>query len=139
MASEFHLRIMTDDHEFFDNTVSQVVLPAFDGQRGILASHEDFLGLLGIGTLKIVKEGVDHWLIIRGGAFAVEDGEVTVLAENAEVPEELDVQEARLKLKDLEDRLASLSSVTEEFEVAQGDLQELKACLEVHEQSLKHH
>ena len=107
MADEFHVTIMTAGDELFNGTVSELVLPAHDGQVGILAHHENFVGLLGTGLLKAVKGSNDYWLMVSCGVFEVLDGEVVVLAQSAETEELLELGQLKEALVVAEKELAT--------------------------------
>ena len=40
MAKEFNLKITTCDRSFYDGPCESIVLPAIDGEHGVLADHE---------------------------------------------------------------------------------------------------
>ena len=102
MSKNFRLEILTPGRELLKAEVSEVVLPAQDGECGILAEHEDFVGLVGTGPLKIVKGGNDYWFMVSRGVFEVRSGEVTVFASLAEKADEVKVDEAKSKVTELE-------------------------------------
>ncbi|MCB0325380.1 MAG: ATP synthase F1 subunit epsilon [Bdellovibrionales bacterium] len=102
MSKEFSLEILTPGRELLRAQVSEIVLPAFDGEVGILADHEDFIGLLGTGPVKIVRGGDDYWFMVSSGVYEVKRGKVTLYAELAETADEVDAQQAAAKVAELE-------------------------------------
>lgn len=99
---EFALEIRTPARELLEWQVSEVVLPAIDGEVGVLAHHEDFIGEMGTGTLKVVRDGNDYWLMVSSGVFEVRNGKLSVLAEIAESDKEIDAELAGSSLRALE-------------------------------------
>jgi len=91
MSAEFELEILTPGKKLFGEKVSEAIVPAWDGETGILANHENFVGKLGTGALKIVQQGKDFWFIVSGGVYEVRDGVVSILAQVAEEPAEMDI------------------------------------------------
>lgn len=140
MSKDFSLEILTPARELLRTTVSEVVLPAFDGERGILAQHEDFIGILGTGPVKIVREGDDYWFMVSEGVYEVRDGTVTLYAELAESAEEVDVDAASTRVKELEEIFAKVDT----FDIEAYPAQKLaydrsQARLEIHRRTSNVH
>ena len=106
------LVIVTPERQLLRETDVEVTLPGAGGCLGILPGHAPLITELGIGELtyraKSASE-VGHLAIISGFAEVLGD-RVTVLAETAERPEEIDVGRAEEAKKRAEERLASASS-----------------------------
>lgn len=84
-AKELHCSVITPERQVFDAGARQVIVPAHDGQIGILNQRAPLLCELGQGDLRIdtVGDGTKH-LNISGGFAQVLDNEVIVLTEKAE-------------------------------------------------------
>ena len=81
----FRCDIVTPDREVFNGTVSGVVLPAHDGQIGILTNRAPLLVRLGTGSLTAtVANGGDQVFNVSGGVAQMKDNKLTVLTEKAE-------------------------------------------------------
>jgi len=106
MSDNFRFRLITPVAELLSSEVTEVVLPAFDGECGIRSNHENFLGALGTGALKLVSEGNDYWYMVSQGLFQVEDGQLSVLAELGEEVKNIDTDSANKEIKELEAALA---------------------------------
>ena len=106
------LVIVTPERQLLRETVVETTLPGADGCLGILPGHAPLITELGIGELtyraKSAREA-GHLAIISGFAEVLGD-RVTVLAETAERPEEIDVARAEEAKKRAEQRLASAAS-----------------------------
>lgn len=131
MADSFRCEILLPSKEVVALDVTEVVLPAYDGERGILAHHGDFAGLLGTGTLKFVHQGNDYWMMVGSGAYMVRDGKLTVLAEIAELGESINVDDARSELKRLEPLLAKSNRFEPSFQQLSTEYDRVKARLDV--------
>ncbi|MEA2723222.1 MAG: F-type H+-transporting ATPase subunit epsilon [Gemmatimonadales bacterium] len=68
----------------FDGEADSVVVPAFDGQVGILPNHAPFMTLLGEGTLTVRRAGAESRFSIRGGFLQVVDNKVRVVTEHVQ-------------------------------------------------------
>lgn len=102
MSSEFKVEVLTPAKEVITTTASEVLLPTKRGEIGILPQHEDICGLLSTGSMKLVTHNRDYWFMLSGGAFRVEAGTLTILAEYAEGAETIkaDALLERLKVVD---------------------------------------
>ncbi|MEM1446555.1 MAG: ATP synthase F1 subunit epsilon [Planctomycetota bacterium] len=84
MAGPFHCTVVTPEAQVFDEDVSSVILPAHDGQMGVLALHAPMMVELGQGALTLTKaSGGDTTLTIDGGFAQVQDNQLVVLADQA--------------------------------------------------------
>jgi F-type H+-transporting ATPase subunit epsilon len=112
LPESIELVIVTPERQLLRETVAEVTLPGGNGCLGILPGHAPLITELGIGELtyraKSANE-VGHLAVISGFAEVLGD-RVTVLAETAERPEEIDVARAEEAKKRAEGRLAKAAS-----------------------------
>jgi F-type H+-transporting ATPase subunit epsilon len=94
MADKLQLRVVTPERPVFKDEVEFVVVPAHDGEVGILPGHARFLASLGLGELRITRAGTALRFFLEGGFVQVRENHVTVLCENAVQLESLDVAAA---------------------------------------------
>ena len=132
MAKEFELEILTPLCELVKTSVSEVVVPSHDGERGILANHEDFVGLLGTGALKMVENGDDYWFMVSSGVLEVSGGKVKVLAEVGEEASQIDPDQERARAGELEKRVGTLNLHDAKSKAVQREFLQAKARIEVH-------
>jgi F-type H+-transporting ATPase subunit epsilon len=112
LPESIELVIVTPERQLLRETVGEVTLPGAGGCLGILPGHAPLITELGIGELTYGKKGSNepgHLAVISGFAEVLGD-RVTVLAETAERPEEIDVNRAEEAKKRAEQRLASAAS-----------------------------
>jgi F-type H+-transporting ATPase subunit epsilon len=112
LPESIELVIVTPERQLLRQAVVEVTLPGGDGCLGILPGHAPLITELGIGELTYRMKNVSeagHLAIISGFAEVLGD-RVTVLAEIAERPEEIDVARAEEAKKRAEQRLATASS-----------------------------
>lgn len=76
--------VISPEATVFEGRASQVLVPAWDGQLGILPDHAPMVALLGEGELRIDAEGGQQTFRVAGGFLQVVDNTVTVLSERAE-------------------------------------------------------
>lgn len=87
MADRIRLRIVTPSGPVLERNVNYVNLPTPEGSVGILADHAPMLCALGRGKLRYRFEEGERCLSVSGGVASVENNEVTVLTEEAEIAE----------------------------------------------------
>jgi len=120
-AGKLHLKVVTPTRVAVDASCDEVTMPGVVGALGILPGHTPLLTQLRIGELAY-RQGIrEHYLAIQWGFAEVANDQVTVLAEVAELPEEIDVEAARAEKKAAEDALRTAAG--EEFEHQRAHLE----------------
>ena len=89
------VRVITPDNVVWDEEVQELILPSTTGQLGILSNHAPLLTALEIGVMR-VRPGKD-WknIAVMGGFAEVENNEVKVLVNAAELGTNIDTDTAR--------------------------------------------
>jgi len=131
MRDKFQLRIVTPHQAVLDEEVREVTAPGSLGEFGVLPDHITFLTSLEMGTLRYRADDEPQRLAIRGGFAEVADNVMTVLADDAMFPDEIDVQAARADLTAAEAELRELSPVDPAFSAADANRRWAQARLEV--------
>jgi len=83
-----HVSVISPAAVGFTGEGDSVIIPAYDGQLGILVGHAPMMVLLGTGDVVIKDGDAEHRVPVSGGFMQVLDDEVAVLAEVVEVAEE---------------------------------------------------
>lgn len=111
LPESIELVIVTPERQLLRESVAETTLPGADGCLGILPGHAPLITELGIGelTYRTKANETGHLAIISGFAEVLGD-RVTVLAETAERPEEIDIARAQDSRKRAEQRLAAAST-----------------------------
>jgi F-type H+-transporting ATPase subunit epsilon len=115
MADALRLRVFTPERPVAEAEVTEVTAPGTAGELGILPDHITFLGTLGPGELRYRERTGARRLAIAGGVLEVVDDEVTVLADAAVRPEDVDTEVARRDLDEAERALRSLDPYGEAY------------------------
>jgi F-type H+-transporting ATPase subunit epsilon len=100
------LRIVTPLRPLVDADVTELVAPGTEGEFGVLPQHVTFLGALKPGIVSFTEGGVRKRVIVSGGYTEVRGDAVTVLADDAQLPEEVDAGQARSDVTRLQEELA---------------------------------
>jgi len=117
------LDVVTPERRVLAESVEMVTVPGFGGELGILPGHTPLISRLQTGVLSYVKDGSTQQLHVSGGFVEVSDDRVSVLAEVAEKPEEIDAARARLARERVEKNLNGWAGEEEEFEKARVKLE----------------
>jgi len=92
MAKEkLHLRVATPDRIKFDRDADMVIMRCITGDMGILPKHEACSAILDYGVLRILNDDQEHRMAVFGGIAQVRDDLVTILANDAQWPEDIDL------------------------------------------------
>lgn len=94
MAKTFELEVVTPERLVMRSSVDYVTIPTVDGFYGILADHAPMVCLLHAGVVHFRKQGESRALAITGGFCEIEPQRAVVLADEAELPEDINVAEA---------------------------------------------
>ena len=117
------LEVVTPERRVLSESVETVVAPGLGGELGILPGHTPLISQLQTGVLSYTSGGRTLQLHVSGGFIEVKDDVVSVLAEVAERPEEIDAARARLAREHVEKQLTAWSGTEEDFEQARAKLE----------------
>jgi F-type H+-transporting ATPase subunit epsilon len=98
MPGILHCSIVTPEKAFLETDAERVVVPAHDGEIGILPGHARLLAKLGTGVCRVTSGGTTHRLLIDGGFVQVAENRVTILTDLASTLENINLDEARARV-----------------------------------------
>ena len=105
MAEMFELKIIEPDGMFFEGQATFLEFTSVTGEMGVYANHIPLTTILAPGVVKIHNDGQVKKAAVMGGFIEIQKDRITVMAENAEWPEEIDVERAKAAKKRAEERL----------------------------------
>jgi F-type H+-transporting ATPase subunit epsilon len=105
MADRLRLELATPTRLVVSVDADEVVVPGVEGSFGVLPGHAPLLSLIGVGETMYRVGREEHYLAVSGGFAEVGPAHVTILAETAERPDEIDVARARTARERAEVRL----------------------------------
>ena len=106
MAKTFKLEIVTPERCVLEMDASSVIVPGVEGYLGILAGHAPLITELTYGKVTVKDDGGNETnLAVSGGFMEVRGDVVRILADSAELAEEIDVSRAQEAVKRAEARL----------------------------------
>lgn len=95
MADLFKLHIITPDKAFYEGEASMVELTTTEGDIGVYKNHIPMTLIIAPGTLRIHEEGGQRQAALMSGFIQILPEEVTIMAEVAEWPHEIDFDRAK--------------------------------------------
>lgn len=122
MADKIQLEVVTPERRVLGEPVDMVTVPGLNGEMGILPGHTPLISQLKTGVLSYLQDGRTTQLMVSGGFVEVRDDHVSVLADIAERPEEIDAATARVSRDRLEKQLSGWSGSDDEMELVKTEL-----------------
>jgi len=107
MADTFKLEIVTPEKRVVDTSAEEVQIPGKNGYLGVLPGHAPLITELAVGEITYRENAAEQKLAVAWGFAEVLPNKVTILAETAERPSEIDVDRARKAKERAEQRLTS--------------------------------
>lgn len=99
MAATFQLDVVAADHTVWSGEATMVIARTLEGELGILANHSPLMGVLAPGAVEIrPSEGNPIIAVVDGGFLSVANNRISVLAEHAEMADDIDPAEAQRML-----------------------------------------
>lgn len=91
-TTEFSVKVVTPDGEVWNGMATSVVIPGLDGYFGVWAHHAPLIAGMDIGAvmIKTPEEHVLTMLAVAGGFVEIDHEGVKILAESAELAEDID-------------------------------------------------
>jgi F-type H+-transporting ATPase subunit epsilon len=125
--STFPLELVTPERILFSEEVQAVRAPGINGSFGVLARHAPMLTELTTGLIKLtLANGFESFIATTGGFMEVSRQKVIILADSAELSEDIDVEKARAaadrarKLLEVPDSSIDAEAVRKELEHAEN-------------------
>jgi F-type H+-transporting ATPase subunit epsilon len=122
MADRLTLEVATPSRAIISEQVDEVVVPGIEGYFGVLPGHAAFLTTLGIGELTYRIGRDERRAAVAGGFCEVRNDKVIVLADTAELPEEIDRARADRARERAEQRLSGRTQEEVDYVRAQAAL-----------------
>ena len=80
MSEEFKVEIVNPEKSFLvKNDVSEVVVPAFEGEMGILKDHISIISFLKPGIIKILSKSGDENFYVEDGIIEFKNNNLSIL------------------------------------------------------------
>ena len=113
--SKFYLKVISSNRIFYEGFCTCLIIPSVDGEKAIMAHHEEVIVAVDNGEMRMQKEEGGEWsyAVLGKGFCMVANNRVTVLADTVERPEEVDANRAKEALERAQERLRQKQSIQE--------------------------
>ena len=128
--STFKLEIVATDKVFFRGDAEFVVIPALDGEMGVLAGHDTMVAAVKAGELRYTVNGQTELCAVGDGFAEILGDRVTIICDLAERAVDIDVMRAERAKERAEERIQAKKSQIE-FVHSQAALARAMARLKV--------
>lgn len=106
MAENIKIEIVTPEKYVISESAQIVMAPGTLGEFGVLAGHTPFLTSLEVGKVRYRDAGGNDKVVFVSGGFAEAlPDRVTILAESAELKEDIDYERAKAAYERAQKRL----------------------------------
>jgi F-type H+-transporting ATPase subunit epsilon len=130
LADTIQLEIVTPTKLLLKEAVEEAQIPGSSGYLGILPGHAPLLTELAVGAITYKTTGATHTLSVAWGFAEVLPDKVTILAEAAERPQDIDVERAQ-KAKERAEQLLKGSDPKVDYSRAEDALRRAENRLNV--------
>ena len=102
----FELKIIEPDGFFFEGEAEFLEFTSVEGKMGVYKNHIPLTTILEPCVVRIHNNGEVKKSAILGGFIEIQKAKITILAEDAHWPEEIDVARAEAALSRAQERLS---------------------------------
>lgn len=117
-----NVSVVTPDGKVFEGDVEMVSVKTTNGELGVLPGHLPLVTPLTIGAVRIRQGSELHLVAVTGGLMEVRRDQVSILAESAELPSDIDITRAQAAKERAERRMKSAKSDDIDFKRAENAL-----------------
>jgi F-type H+-transporting ATPase subunit epsilon len=132
MADSFQLEVVTPEKMVVKEAVEEAQIPGKNGYLGILAGHAPLITELAVGEITYRSGGTTNYLSVAWGFAEVLPDKVTILAETAERPDQIDLQRAQAARERALEHLKT-GKTEADFVRAENELQRAETRIQVAE------
>ncbi len=117
MAEEYmQLDVVTPEKAVLSRKAIEVVAPGSQGEFGVLIGHTPFLTTLKPGQIIVRTEDRDIYLACGGGFAEVIANRVIILAETAEMAEDIKTDEVKAEMEQAQEKIRQLGKEDPDLE-----------------------
>ena len=125
---EFQVEIICPDRVFYTGAATMIELNTVEGEVGVLKGHIPVTTIIAPGFVTITNDAEQKEALVHSGFVEILPDKVSVMAEVAEWPDEIDLGRAQAARERAEKRLAER---IDNLDVARAELALRKALLRI--------
>ncbi len=115
------VKVITPDKTVWDDQVEEIILPSTTGQLGILSGHAPLLTALEVGVMRVRPDKEWKTIALMGGFAEVEDDEIKILVNGAELGDDIDQDAARAEYEQAQTRFEKVENSDDRQEKIQAE------------------
>jgi F-type H+-transporting ATPase subunit epsilon len=123
MADKLTLQLVTPYKKVLSREVDEVTAPGTMGELGVLPGHTPLLTTLKIGELSYRDGNETFHVAVNWGYLEIEEEQVNVLVETAEIADVIDLGRAKAALGRAETALKTLSPEDKSYKTMEAALE----------------
>ncbi len=128
MAATFEVVILSADKKLYSGQSVSIIVPGIAGSFGVLRGHVPMVTALQTGVLVIIDDlGNTKRFAVSGGFIEITAERTLILADSAELAENIDIERARRSHERALERLASANHSENEIKIERARLSMLRA------------
>ena len=127
----FHVEVVTPYELFFEGDAEMVIVTGVDGELGVLAGRTPVVVALAPGEIRMLIDGKWRIAAASNGYAEIDRTRMTILANSAEWPEDIDVGRVQRAIDRASARIADPKTSPQEVERSRLGIQRAKARLHV--------
>lgn len=110
------VKVIAPDRVVWETTADEIILPTNTGQMGVLTDHTSLLTALEIGVMQVRVNTQWIPLVVMAGFALIQNNTLTVIINEAEKAETINLSEAETQLKEAETAFANAESRKDQVE-----------------------
>ncbi|HEY9770726.1 MAG TPA: ATP synthase F1 subunit epsilon [Coleofasciculaceae cyanobacterium] len=115
------VKVITPDKTVWDDSVEEIILPSTTGQLGILSGHAPLLTALEVGVMRVRPNKEWKTIALMGGFAEVENDEIKILVNGAELGDNIDRDTARTEYQEAQTRFQKVENSADRQEKIQAE------------------
>ena len=115
--AKLKVEIVTPEKRVLSVQADEAIVPGARGLFGVRPGHTPFLSLMEPGWMTLKDAGSSQRFYVAGGFVEVANDQVRVLADQAEPEADVDVEAAKRRLAEAQDKLKGMSPDDVRFQV----------------------
>tara|TARA_B000000557_G_C20772531_1_gene442547 strand:- start:975 stop:1364 length:390 start_codon:yes stop_codon:yes gene_type:complete len=126
MSDKLNIEIITPDQTILKSEATEVTIPSFEGQMGILKNHIPLITFLRPGIISVKQDQIENKFFVEEGTVEFSKNNLLILTSTVKDLKNLEKKSINYLIKQAEDKLKNNSLSDKEKYVASYKIESLK-------------
>lgn len=126
MSDKLNIEIITPDQTILKSKATEVTIPSFEGQMGILKNHIPLITFLRPGIISVKQDQIENKFFVEEGTVEFSKNNLLILTSTVKDLKNLEKKSINYLIKQAEDKLKNNSLSDKEKYVASYKIESLK-------------